>query len=72
MLVLARRKDESIKIGKDIEIKVLSIEEGKVKLGIAAPKNIEVHRKEIYERIADENKNATNSNIDKLSEMLKK
>ncbi|MCT4566296.1 MAG: carbon storage regulator CsrA [Maledivibacter sp.] len=74
MLVLTRKKNQSIKIGKDIEIKVLGIEDGKVKLGISAPKSIEVHRKEIYERIADENRNAINSNmqINSLNELVKK
>ena len=72
MLILTRRKDESIKIGKDIEIKVLHIEDGKVKLGISAPRNVGVHREEIYEKIANENKNAINPNINSLKEILNK
>lgn len=71
MLILTRKKDESIVIGDNIEIKVVSIEDGKVKLGINAPKNIEIHRKEIYEEIQRENKAA--ANVGELDlEVLKK
>lgn len=55
MLVLSRRKDESIVIGKDIVIKVLETEEGRVKLGITAPADISIHRHEVYEAIQREN-----------------
>ncbi|WP_069650365.1 carbon storage regulator CsrA [Caloranaerobacter ferrireducens] len=65
MLVLTRKKNESIVINGDIEIVVVGIEDGKVKLGIKAPKNVEIHRKEIYEAIQKENKKAANTpNID--------
>lgn len=65
MLVLTRKKNESIVINGNIEIIVVGIEDGKVKLGIKAPKNIEIHRKEIYEAIQKENKKAANmQNID--------
>lgn len=47
MLVLSRKKGEAIVIGNDITIVVISIEGGRVKLGIDAPQNVEVHRKEI-------------------------
>ncbi len=55
MLVLSRRKDESIVIGKDIVIKVLETEEGRVKLGITAPADVSIHRHEVYEAIQREN-----------------
>lgn len=61
MLILTRKKNQSIMIGDDIEIMISGIEEGKVKLGIKAPKNIEIHRKEIYEDIQQENKIAANT-----------
>lgn len=61
MLVLTRKKNESIVINGNIEIIVASIEDGKVKLGIRAPKNIEIHRKEIYEAIQKENRKAANT-----------
>lgn len=55
MLVLARKINESIMIGDDIEVVVIDIKGDQVKLGIRAPKNITVHRKEIYEEIQQEN-----------------
>ena len=51
MLVLTRNKDESIKIGDDIEITIVDVRGNKVRIGITAPKEIQVHRKEIYEAI---------------------
>ena len=55
MLVLARRVNESIMIGDDIEVIVIDLRGDQVKLGIKAPKKISVHRKEIYEEIQNEN-----------------
>ncbi|HHV27343.1 carbon storage regulator CsrA [Anaerosalibacter bizertensis] len=74
MLILTRKKDESIVIGDNIEIKVLEINDGKVKLGIEAPKNIDIIRKELYENIQEENKKASeiNINLDMLKEIIKK
>lgn len=46
-------------LGKDIEIKILSIEEDRVKIGISAPKDIEIFRKEVYLEIQEENKAAS-------------
>ena len=54
MLVLSRRKDESIMIGDDVEITIVDIRGDKVRLGITAPKNIPVHRREVYEAIQRE------------------
>lgn len=54
MLVLSRQKDESIIIGDDVEITVVDVRGDKVRLGISAPKNITVHRKEVYEAIQRE------------------
>ncbi|KPU26429.1 carbon storage regulator [Caloranaerobacter sp. TR13] len=75
MLVLTRKKNESIVINGDIEIIVVGVEDGKVKLGIKAPKNIEIHRKEIYEAIQKENQKAASThNVDfgTLKGILKK
>ena len=55
MLVLSRRVGESILIGGEIVIKVLKIEGGAVKIGIEAPRKYKVYRKELYERIMEEN-----------------
>ena len=54
MLVLTRRTRESLIIGDDIEITVLGVVGEKVRIGIAAPREIPVHRKEIYLEIAQE------------------
>lgn len=51
MLVLSRCKDESIMIGDDIEIKVVDIRGNKVRLGITAPRQVAVHRIEVYKAI---------------------
>ena len=48
MLVITRKQEEVIRIGDDIEIKVLGIQGGRVKLGISAPLTVPVHRQEIY------------------------
>jgi len=58
MLVLSRQRDESIKIGDDIEITVVDIRGEKVRLGITAPPHVPVHRKEVYEAIKRENEAA--------------
>ncbi len=54
MLVLSRKKDESIMIGDEIEITIVDVRGDKVRLGITAPRSIDVHRKEIYEIIQKE------------------
>jgi carbon storage regulator len=59
MLVLTRKIGEAIQIGDDIEITVLSVKGDQIKLGINAPKNIEIHRKEIYVSIQEENAEAS-------------
>lgn len=59
MLVLTRKNGETIKIGDDIEITVISSKNDQVKIGIKAPKNIEILRKEIYEQIQEENQQAS-------------
>ena len=56
MLVLSRQKDESIMIGDDVEITIVDVRGDKVRLGISAPKNIPVHRREVFEAIQREKK----------------
>lgn len=51
MLVVTRKRNESIMIRDDIEVKIIGIRENQVKVGITAPKEIPVHRREVYERI---------------------
>lgn len=54
MLVLSRKRDEEIMIGDDIVIKVVAIQDGKVRLGIEASPDVPVNRREIWERIQRE------------------
>jgi carbon storage regulator len=62
MLVLSRQRDETIMIGDEIEITVVDIRGDKVRLGITAPTRIAVHRKEVYEAIQRENREAAQFN----------
>jgi carbon storage regulator len=66
MLIITRKKGESLMIGEDIEITVSRIDDGSIKLGIKAPKNITILRKELYEQVEKENKAATEINMDIL------
>lgn len=67
MLVITRKKGESLLIGEDIEVTVVKIDDGSVKLSINAPKNVTILRKELYKEVTEENKNAAIFN----SEVLK-
>lgn len=51
MLVVSRKKSEVIKIGDDIEIMIVAIEDSQVRVGIEAPADVQVHRKEVYDAI---------------------
>ena len=62
MLVLSRHRDESIMIGDGIEIMIVDIRGGKVRLGITAPKEVPVHRREVYDAIKREEKDAAADN----------
>lgn len=63
MLVLTRKKDESIMIGHGIEVVVLGIDGDRVRIGIEAPKDVTILRKEVYLDVADTNKQAISSTI---------
>jgi carbon storage regulator len=67
MLVLSRQRDETIMIGDDIEVTVVDIRGDKVRLGINAPKEISVHRKEVYDAIRRENRAAAQVKPEDLS-----
>lgn len=58
MLVLTRKVNQSIMIGDQVEVVVLEVRGEQVRLGIRAPKEVSVHRKEIYEQIQEENRQA--------------
>ncbi|ADH60320.1 carbon storage regulator, CsrA [Thermoanaerobacter mathranii subsp. mathranii str. A3] len=68
MLILTRKVGQAIIIGEDIEIKILEIGEGQIKVGITAPKNISVLRKELVE-IKDENLKAATVDKEALSQL---
>lgn len=74
MLVLTRKLNQAIQIGDDIEIKILSVDGEQIKLGINAPRNVEIHRKEVYLAIQEENSQAIDTTMDlltKFSDQLK-
>ena len=76
MLVLSRKIDESIVIGDDITIKVISIEKGVVKLGVDAPKNVSIVRNELLEDVKNANiaasKEIKMDDLTQLSAIIKK
>ena len=75
MLVLKRKAGESIIIADNIEIKIIEVEDGRIKIGIEAPKEISILRKEVLDEAHIENKQASeNTNVDKsiLSKLKRK
>lgn len=60
MLVLNRKEGQSIRIGDDIRITVVEVDGGQVKIGIDAPKQVGIHRQEVYASIQEENAEAAN------------
>lgn len=71
MLVITRKKGESILIGDDIEITVVKSDEGAVKLAIDAPKSVTILRKELLKEVIEENKNSVLSDRSILKEFKK-
>ncbi|MDD6203311.1 MAG: carbon storage regulator CsrA [Lachnospiraceae bacterium] len=72
MLALSRKKNEALIINNNIEVTILEIKGDQVKIGISAPKEIPVYRKEVYLQIQEENKEAmTTQNLTALADLLK-
>ena len=73
MLVLTRKTNEVILIDDDVEITILGVDSGQVKLGINAPKSVKVYRKEVYDRIKEENQAAADaSSKSEIKDLVKK
>jgi len=72
MLVLSRQRDETIMIGDDVEITIVDIRGDKVRLGITAPRHIQVHRKEVYDAIKRENQQAAGLSPKDVSDVVAK
>lgn len=75
MLILSRKKDESIIIDDEIIIKIIEIDNNRVQLGIEAPRTVTIHREEVYKEIQRENLLAANKNNklpSDIAELLKK
>jgi len=75
MLILTRKQGESIFVGDDIEVIVTEIRRSSVRIGIRAPKGLPVYRKEVHDKITEENQKAAKlkvntSALDKLNEIL--
>lgn len=62
MLILTRRVGETLVIGEDVSVTVLGVKGNQVRIGVNAPKNVAVHREEIFERIRRENEDQADSN----------
>ncbi|MEH7225054.1 carbon storage regulator CsrA [Bacillus sp. JJ1566] len=69
MLVLTRKVNEAIQIGDDIEITILSVQGDQIKLGINAPKHVDIHRKEVYLSIQESNNEAASISTTLLEQL---
>lgn len=67
MLVLSRKINQSIVIGDNIEIMLVDIRGDQIKLGISAPKTVKIFRKEVYEEVENQNREAAKSTIEELN-----
>lgn len=72
MLILSRKKDESVIIGDEIKITILDISSNQIRLGIEAPKEINILREELLVAVEEENARAIEVNLTGLDQMIKK
>lgn len=70
MLALSRKKGEALVINNNIEVTVLEVKGDQVKIGISAPKEVPVYRKEVYLQIQDSNKEAMQADLDALKKLF--
>ena len=70
MLALSRRKNEALVINNNIEITILDIKGDQVKIGITAPKNVSIYRKEVYLQIQEANKESMSNDLSALADFL--
>lgn len=71
MLVIGRKKGESLLIGDDVEITIIKIENGSVKIAINAPREVAILRKELYVEVTDENQRAVVFDVSDLAKLKK-
>lgn len=71
MLVMTRKKNESIIINEEIEIVILECDHQRVKIGVQAPKIMKIMRKEVLEAVKSENQEAVNVDLKDLAQMMK-
>ena len=71
MLILTRKSGEGIRIGEDISVVILEIKRNQVRIGIEAPKDTQVHRDEVYEKIKAENIKAAASTTEHMQRLFK-
>ncbi|KPU44664.1 hypothetical protein OXPF_17500 [Oxobacter pfennigii] len=72
MLVVTRKQNQSLIINGNIEIIIIEARDGSVKIGVEAPRDVKIYRKEIFEEIRDENKSALNTRELDIKELIKK
>lgn len=70
MLILTRRVGETVIIGNDVDVTVLGVKGNQVRLGVKAPRDIAVHREEIYQRICRERQNGSGHDQDRDPDAL--
>ena len=70
MLALSRKKGEALVINNDIEVTVLEVKGDQVKIGISAPKEVPIYRKEVYLQIQDSNKEAMQAELEALKKLF--
>ncbi len=67
MLVLTRKPNQAVRIGTDVEVRVLEVSDGQVRLGITAPRWVPVHREEVYREIQEANRQAAGTGLDDVA-----